>query len=78
MNVSAGESKDQCCKEHYIGTWNVRPMNEGKLDVVKQEMVRINIDILGISEIKWIGMDTFNSKTTISTTMGKNPLEEME
>ena len=60
VNVSAGESKDQCCKEHYIGTWNVRPMNEGKLDVVKQEMVRLNI-ILGNGELKWMGMGKFNS-----------------
>ena len=44
-----------------MGTWNVRSMNQGKLDVVKQEMVRINIDILGISELKWMGMGEFNS-----------------
>ena len=44
-----------------MGTWNVRSMNQGKLDVVKQEMVRINIDILGISELKWTGIDKFNS-----------------
>ena len=50
MNVSGGESKVQCCKEqYYIGTWNVKSMNQGKLDVVKQEMARVNIDILGIS-----------------------------
>ena len=53
-------------------------MNQDKLDVVKQEMARMNINILGISEIKWIGMDKFNSKTIISTTVSKNPLEEME
>ena len=47
-------SKVQCCKEQYcIGTWNVRPMNQGKLEVVKQEMARVNVDILGISELKW-------------------------
>ena len=56
------ESKVQCCKEQYcIGTWNVRSMNQGKLEVVKQEMVRVNINILGISELKWTGMDRFNS-----------------
>ena len=44
-----------------MGTWTVRSMNQGKLDVVKQEMVRINIDILGISELKWMGMGEFNS-----------------
>ena len=49
-------------------------MNQGKLDVVKQEMERINIDILGISELKWTGMGDFNS----STTVGRNPSEEME
>ena len=53
MDVSGDESKIHCCKEQYcIGTWNVRSMNQGKLDVVKKEMVRINIDILGISELK--------------------------
>ena len=54
--VSDGESKVQCFKEHCIGTWNVRSMNQGKLEVVKQEMVRVNIDILGISELKWTRM----------------------
>ena len=55
-------SKVQCHKEQYcIGTWNVRSMNQGKWKVVKQEMVRVNIDILGISELKWTGMGEFNS-----------------
>ena len=49
-------------KEQYcIGTWNVRSMNEGKLEVVKQEMARVNVNILGISELKWTGMGEFNS-----------------
>ena len=62
MDVSGGESKVQSWKEQYcIGTWNVRSMNQGKLDVVKQEMARVNIDILGISELKWTGMGEFNS-----------------
>ena len=52
-------------------------MNKGKLEVVKQ-MARVNIDILGISELKWTGMGEFDSDDHISTTMGKNPLEEME
>ena len=52
-------------------------MNQGKLEVVKQERVRVNISILGISELKWIGMGEFNL-TILSTTVGKNPLEEME
>ena len=55
-------SKVQCCKEQYcIGTWNVRSMNQGKLEVVKQEMARVNVNILGISELKWTGMGEFNS-----------------
>ena len=55
-------SKVRCCKEQYcIGTWNVRSMNQGKLDVVKQKMARANFNILGISELKWTGMGEFNS-----------------
>ena len=55
-------SRVRCCKEQYcIGTWNVRSMNQGKLEVVKQEMARVNIDILGISELKGTGMGEFNS-----------------
>ena len=55
-------SKVQCGKEQYcIGTWNVRSMNQGKLEVVKQEMSRMNINILRISELKWTGMGEFNS-----------------
>ena len=55
-------SKDRCCKEQYcIGTWNVRSKNQGKLEVVKQEMARVNVDILGISKLKWTGMGEFNS-----------------
>ena len=62
VSVSGGESKVRCCKEQYcIGTWNVRSMNQGKLDVVKQETARVNVDILGISELKWTGMGEFNS-----------------
>ena len=62
VDVSGDESKLQCCKQQYcIGTWNVRSMNQGKLEVVKQEMARVNINILGISELKWIGIGEFNS-----------------
>ena len=51
MDVTGDRSKVLCCKEKYcIGTWNVRPMNQGKLEVVKQEMTRVNINILGISK----------------------------
>ena len=53
-------------------------MNQSKLQVVKQEMARVNINILGVSELKWTGMGEFNSDGHISTTVGKNPLEEME
>ena len=53
VDVTGDRSKVQCCKEQYcIGTWNVRTMNQGKLEVVKQEMVRVNINILGISKLK--------------------------
>ena len=61
VDVSDSGSKIRCCKEQYcIETWNVRPMKQGKL-VVKQEIARVNIDILGISELKWTGMGKFNS-----------------
>ena len=61
MDVTGDGGKLQCCKEQYcIGTWNVRSMNQGKLEVVKQEMARVNIDILRISESKWMGMGEFN------------------
>ena len=79
MNVTGDGSKVQCCKAQYcIGTWNVRYMNQGKLEVVKQEIARVNIDILGISELKWTGWLNLTQMTIISTTVGKNPLEEME
>ena len=62
INMTGDGSKVQCCKEQYcIGIWNVRSMNQGKLEVVKKEMVRVNINILGISELKWTGMGEFNS-----------------
>ena len=62
VDVSGSESKVWCCKEQYCtGTWNVRSMNQGKLEMVKQEMERMNTDILGISELKWTGMGEFNS-----------------
>ena len=62
VDVTGDGSKVRCCKEQYcIGTWNVRSMNQGKLEEVKQEMARVNINILGISELKWTGMGEFNS-----------------
>ena len=54
VDVTGDRSKVQCCKEQYcVGAWNVRSMNQGKLEVVKQEMARVNINILGISELNW-------------------------
>ena len=77
MDVTGDGSKVQCCKEQYcIGSWNVRSMNQGKLEVVKQEMARVNVDILGISELKWSGMGEFNSDDHFFYCWGKNPLEE--
>ena len=62
LDVTGDRSKVPCCKEqYYIGTWNVRSMNQGKLEVVKQETARVNINILGIGELKWTGMGEFNS-----------------
>ena len=62
VDVTGDRSKVRCCKEQYcIGTWNVRSMNQCKLDVVKPEMAGVNIDILGISKLKWTGMGEFNS-----------------
>ena len=76
-------NKVWCCKEQYCtGTWNVRSMNQGKLEVVKQEMARVNINILRISELKWTGMDKFNSDDHnllhYLLLWAKKPLEEME
>ena len=62
VDVTGDRSKVRCYKEQcYIGTWNIRSMNQGQLEVVKQEMARVNIDILGISELKWTGIGEFNS-----------------
>ena len=62
VDVLGDRSKVRCCKEKYhIGTWNIRSMNQGKLDVIKQEMAKVNVDILGISKLKWTGMGEFNS-----------------
>ena len=62
VDMTGDRSKIQCCKEQYcIRTWNVRSMNQSKLEVVKQEMPRVNVDILRISELKWTGVGEFNS-----------------
>ena len=62
VDVTTNGNRVQCCKEQYcIDTWNVRCMSQGKLEVVTEEMARVNIDILGISELIWTGMGEFNS-----------------
>ena len=62
MDVTGDRSKVRCCKQQYcIGTWNVRSGNQGKLEAVKQEVARMNVNILGISELEWMGMVEFNS-----------------
>ena len=75
VDVTGDRSKVRCCKEQYcIGTWNVRSVNQGKLKVVKQEMARVNVDILGISELKWTGMGEFNSDDHYTCYCGQEPL----
>ena len=62
VDVTGDRSKIRCCKEQYcIGTCNISSMNQGILEVVKQEMARVNVNILGINELKWTGMGEFNS-----------------
>ena len=82
MSYSGDGSKVQCSKEQYcIGTWNVRSMNQGKLEVIKQEMTsnrRVNIDIVGISKLNGLEWVNLTLRAIISTTVGKNPLQEME
>ena len=77
--MTSNGSKVRCYKEQYrIGTWNVRSMNQGKSEVAKQEMARVNIDILGISKLKWTGMGEFNSYDHYVYYLGKNSLKERE
>ena len=81
VGVARGHQRADTLKpysQYYIGTWNVRSMNQGKLEMVKQEMARVNVNIPGISELKLTGMGEFNSDDIISTTVGRNPLGEME
>ena len=74
VDVTGNGSKVPCYKEQYcIGTWNVKDMNQGKLEVVKQ-MARVNIDILGISELKWTGMGEFNSDDHYICSCGQESL----
>ena len=79
MDVTGDRSKVFCCKEEYrIRTWNVRSMNQGKLKVVKQEMARVNVDILGINELKWTGLGEFNSDDHYIYYCGQESLREVE
>ena len=79
VGVTGDRSKVRCCKEPYcIGTWNVRSMNQHKLEVVKQEMAKVKVDILGINELKWTGSGDFNSDDHYIYYCGQKSLEEME
>ena len=79
VDVTGYRSKVQCCKEQYcIRTWNVRSLNQGKLEVGRQEMARVNDDILGISELKWTGMGEFNSDDHCIYYCGQESLRRME
>ena len=79
VDVTGDGCEVRCCKEKCcIGTWNVRSTNQGKLEVVIQEMARVNINILGISELKWTGMGKFNSDNHYIYYYRQKPLEEME
>ena len=76
MDVTGDRGKVRCCKEQYcIATWSLRSTNQGKLEVVKQEMARLNINILGISELKWTEWVNLTQMTIIRTIMGKNSLK---
>ena len=75
VDVTGDGCKVPCCKEQYcLGTGNFRSVNQGKLEVVKQEMARVNIDILGISKLNWTGMGEFNSDNHDSYYCGQEPL----
>ena len=79
VDVTGDRNKVRSCKEHYcIGNWNVRSMNQGKLEVVKQEMSRVNVNILGIRELKWTGMGEFNSDDHYIYYCGQESLRRME
>ena len=72
-------SQVQCCKEQYcLGTWNIRSMNQSKLEVVKQEMARVDIDILQISKLKWTRMGEFNSNDHYIYYCGQESLRRNE
>ena len=76
VDVTDDRSKVRCCKQQYcIGTWNIRSMNQGKLEMLIQEMARVNVDILGISELKWSEMAEFNSDDNYIYYCGQESLE---
>ena len=79
VDVTGDGSKVWCYKEkYYIGTWNVRSMNQSKLEVVRQEMARVKVNILGIGKLKWNGMGEFESDNDYIYYCGQESLEEME
>ena len=79
LDVTGDRSKVRCCKEQYcIGTWNVKCMNQGKLEVVKQDMDKVNVNILGISKLNGLEWVNLTQMTIIFTTAGRNPSEEVE
>ena len=79
MDATGYGSRVQCCKEQYcIGTWNVRSMNQGKLEGAKPEMARVNVNILGISKLNGLEWVNLILRTIISTSVGKNSLEETQ
>ena len=79
MDLMSDGSKVLCCKEQYcIGTWNIRSMKQGKLEVVKQEMARVNVDILESANsngLEWVNLTLM---TIMSTTVSKNPFDKIE
>ena len=79
LDVTADGSKVQCCKEQYcIGTWNVRSVNQGKLEVVERDMAKVKINILGISELKWTKMGEWNSEDHYIYYCGRESLRRMD
>ena len=78
MDVSGGKSKVRCCTQYCARTWDIRSLNQVKLEVIKQEMTRVNSDILGISKLRWTGMGEFNSDDHYIYHCGQESLEEME
>ena len=72
------DTRSDAVEQYCIGTWNVWSMYQGKLEVVKQEMARVNVDIPGISTLRWTEMNELAQMTVVSTTVGRNPSEEME